>query len=65
MGVVGEYIIAAGGYDGSTHLNSVEMYDPVTNVWSAKCPMRSQRSSAASGVLNGYFYISGKLTGVF
>ena len=59
VGVVGEYIIAAGGYDGSTHLNSVELFDPVTNVWSLKCPMRGQRSNASSTVLNEHFYITG------
>ena len=62
VGVVGEYIVAAGGYDGNSHLNSVELYDPVTNVWSVKCAMRSPRSNSSSSVLNNFFYVIGKLT---
>ncbi len=61
VGVVGEYILAAGGYDGNTHLNSLESYDPVTNVWSLKTPMRVHRSNPSSSVLNDYFYVIGKL----
>ncbi len=61
VGVVGEYILAAGGYDGNTHLNSLESYDTVTNVWSLKMPMRGQRSNPSSAVLNDYFYVIGEL----
>ncbi|XP_065053298.1 kelch-like protein 17 isoform X2 [Rhopilema esculentum] len=59
--VVGEYLIASGGYDGNSHLSSVELYDPITNVWTLKSPMRNQRSNASSAVLNGYFYVIGRL----
>lgn len=61
VGVIGEHIIAAGGYDGNQHLNSCEIYDPVSNIWTLKATMKSQRSSAGGCVLNGYFYVSGKL----
>lgn len=61
VGVVGEYIIAAGGYDGISHLSSVELYDPVTNVWSLKCSMRSHRSNCSSAVLHDFFYVIGML----
>ena len=59
VGVVGECIIAAGGYDGGAHLSSVESYDPFANVWSLKFPMRSPRSNCSSAVLNDFFYVIG------
>ena len=62
VGVVGECIIAAGGYDGSAHLSSVESYDPVANAWSLKFPMRSPRSNCSSAVLNDFFYVIGMYT---
>ena len=61
VGVIDEHIIAAGGYDGNQHLHTCEIYDPVSNIWTIKSPMRSQRSSAGGCVLNGYFFVSGNL----
>lgn len=59
VGVIGCYIIAAGGYDGNQHLDSCEVFDPNTNIWTKKSPMKTQRSSAGGCVLNELFYISG------
>ena len=59
VGVIGDCIIAAGGYDGNQHLDSCEVFDPNTNIWTKKSPMKTQRSSAGGCVLNELFYISG------
>ena len=61
MGVMNDIIYAIGGYDGSAHLNTVECFDPVTNVWKPVASMASRRSSAGVAVLNDLLYVVGKL----
>lgn len=45
-----------GGFDGSTGLNSAEMYDPRTREWRMIAPMSTRRSSVGVGVVNGLLY---------
>lgn len=45
-----------GGFDGSTGLNSAEMYDPRTHEWRMIAPMSTRRSSVGVGVVNGLLY---------
>lgn len=45
-----------GGFDGSTGLNSAEMYDPRTHEWRMIAPMSTRRSSVGVGVVNGFLY---------
>lgn len=45
-----------GGFDGSTGLNSAEMYDPHTHEWRMIAPMSTRRSSVGVGVVNGLLY---------
>lgn len=33
VSVLGDRLIAVGGYDGQSYLNIVEAYDPQTNEW--------------------------------
>ena len=40
-------IYAVGGYDGSSFLKSVEVFDPITNKWSFVAPMNVTRSRVA------------------
>ena len=40
-------IYAVGGYDGSSTLNSVEIFDPITNKWSYASPMKVGRRRVA------------------
>lgn len=59
VGVINEFLIVAGGYDGNEHVKSCETYDPVSNIWTLRSPMCYNRSSAGGCGLNGYFYVSG------
>ena len=40
-------IFAVGGYDGSSFLKSVEVFDPISNKWSMVAPMNVTRSRVA------------------
>ena len=44
-------LLAIGGSDGTTSLNSVEEYDPETNTWTMKMSMSTRRSHVASSVM--------------
>ena len=47
---MGEYILfigklyAIGGHDGDEHLNTGEVFDPVTNRWKSIAPMKTLRA---------------------
>lgn len=43
-------VSSTGGYDGTSFLNIVEIYDPATNVWKIGTPLTSVRSGHASAV---------------
>ena len=47
----------------STPVNTVEMYDPVADVWSQKAPMPTARSSSVAESVNGKIYIIGGSVG--
>lgn len=49
-------IFQVGGFDGSTGLNSAEMYDPKTFEWRMIAPMSTRRSSVGVGVVNKYLF---------
>ena len=49
--VLGGYIYAIGGQDGTTPLRSVERYDPLTNEWSLQLPMNVGRDCASAAVV--------------
>lgn len=44
-------IYALGGNDGSSSLNSVEKYDPVSNKWTVVSSMATRRSSVGAAIL--------------
>ena len=50
------FFFQVGGFDGSTGLNSAEMYDPRTHEWRMIAPMSTRRSSVGVGVVNGLLY---------
>ncbi|MEL4106718.1 kelch repeat-containing protein [Oscillospiraceae bacterium WX1] len=52
-------IYAIGGYNGSSALSSVEMYDPATNTWSTKASMSTARYEFKTAVINGKIYVIG------
>lgn len=45
-----------GGFDGSTGLNSAEVYDPRTREWRPIARMSTRRSSVGVGVVKGLLY---------
>ena len=61
VGVIRGIIYAVGGYDGSTHLNTVECFDPVRNSWTPVANMTSRRSSAGVAVINNKLFVVGEL----
>lgn len=52
-----------GGFDGSTGLNSAEMYDPRNHEWRVIAPMSTRRSSVGVGVVNGLLFAVGGYDG--
>lgn len=63
IGVVNGIVYAVGGTgsvgDHLRILNTVEVYDPVTNTWATKPPMPTARSGLAVGVVDGILYAVG------
>lgn len=54
-----------GGHDGQSYLNSIERYDPQTNLWATDvAPTTSCRTSVGVAVLDGYLYAVGGQDGV-
>ncbi|XP_055696149.1 kelch-like protein 5 [Lutzomyia longipalpis] len=46
VALLGERILAVGGYDGNQYLKTVEQYDPETNEWSQLAPLNFSRAGA-------------------
>lgn len=49
---IDECVYALGGNDGSSSLNSVEMFDPKSNKWTLLSSMVTRRSSVGAAVLD-------------
>ena len=49
--VVTDKLLAIGGNDGATSLNSVEEYDPEKDSWVVKVSMSTRRSHVAAAVI--------------
>jgi N-acetylneuraminic acid mutarotase len=62
VGVINNKIYVAGG-TGTPSQRELEVYDPVTNTWAVKAPMRVSRNHTAGGVIDGKFYVVGGRTG--
>lgn len=56
-------VYAAGGWEGSFRLDSVERYDPATNRWTLIEPMKMAVTSPAIIGHNGLLYVTGKIRG--
>jgi len=52
-------VYICGGFDGSSSLNSVEMYDPETDEWTMLSSMERHRSASGVVVLDGQIYAIG------
>ena len=54
-----DVVFVAGGYDGSTVLDTVECYNPSTNSWQPAASMTSRRAAHALVALNGRLFAYG------
>ncbi|XP_076058163.1 influenza virus NS1A-binding protein-like [Oratosquilla oratoria] len=52
-------VYAVGGCDSWNCLNTVESYDPHTNIWKFAAPLATQRRGCGAAVLNGKLYVVG------
>lgn len=53
--VMGNFLYAVGGNDGSSSLNSIEKYDVENKKWTSIVPMTTRRSSVGVTVANVLF----------
>ena len=58
-GVINGKLYVVGGYNGSSSLTTLEVYDPATNTWEAKAPMPTARNSMSGEVIGGKLYVVG------
>lgn len=67
--VNGVIYFAGGGYTGATGtdqaVSKVEAYDPATDTWTTKAPMRTVRGMFATSVMNGKIYAIGGCNGAY
>ena len=61
--VVDEKIYCIGGYNGSSRLNTVEVYNPTTDSWETKSSMPTKREGLTSTVIDGKIYCIGGYNG--
>ncbi|KAJ8959124.1 hypothetical protein NQ318_022381 [Aromia moschata] len=64
VAMLGGKLFACGGYDGSSFLQTVEMYDPSTNKWTYVAPMNAQRSRVALTANMGKLWAVGGYDGI-
>lgn len=56
-------LFACGGYDGTSFLRSVEVYDPTTDMWKTITPMNVKRSRVALTANMGKLFAIGGYDG--
>ena len=56
-------IYAVGGFNGSLRVRTVDIYDPIKDMWSAVASMEARRSTLGAAVLNGLLYAVGGFDG--
>lgn len=62
--VFDQRIWVAGGIDEKGQLSgAVEVFDPATNLWERKPPLKTPRAFAATGVVEGRIFVAGGLLG--
>lgn len=52
-------LYVVGGYDGSSMLTRLEVYNPTTNTWATKTSMSVARLQMAGGAIDGLLYVAG------
>jgi len=57
--VINGLLYVVGGYNNSTELATLEVYNPATNTWATKAPMPTPRHQMAVGDIDGLLYVAG------
>ncbi|XP_043247543.1 kelch-like protein diablo isoform X2 [Amphibalanus amphitrite] len=63
LAVLDGFLYAAGGWDGSARLDSVERYNTETNSWEQLPPLKVGITSAAVAAHDGFLYVAGGAIG--
>lgn len=56
MALLNDHIYVVGGFDGTAHLSSVEVYNIRTDYWTTVAPMTTPRCYVGATVLRGRLY---------
>lgn len=59
VGALGPFLYICGGSDDASRLETVERFDPFTNVWVPSVPMSSSRNGVGVTAGNGRIYAIG------
>ena len=54
---------AVGGFNGSLRVRTVDVYDPMKDIWSSVASMEARRSTLGAAILNGNIYAVGGFDG--
>lgn len=63
VAVVNGLVYAVGGFNGSLRVRTVDVYDPLKDVWTSCPSMEARRSTLGVAVLNGFIYAVGGFDG--
>lgn len=63
VAVVKNQIYVCGGFNGSLRVRTVDVYDPVKDVWTTVRDMDARRSTLGAAVLDGMVYAVGGFDG--
>ena len=56
-------VYAVGGFNGSLRVRTVDVYDPIKDMWSSVASMEARRSTLGAAILNGMIYAVGGFDG--
>lgn len=56
-------VYVCGGFNGSLRVRTVDVYDPVKDVWTTVKPMEARRSTLGAAVLDNMVYAVGGFDG--
>ena len=64
-GVIGGKLYVAGGATNVTTFATLEEYDPITDTWTTRTRMQTERWGLAVGAINGRLYATGGCAGAY
>ena len=63
VAVINGLVYAVGGFNGSLRVRTVDVYDPVKDIWTSCPSMEARRSTLGVAVLHGNIYAVGGFDG--